>query len=144
MQEIPKSFYSKSTNMMVLRSGSHWSMLINGWGIKDWAFYKVTPSYFPVSVNERPEDCNEEMNRWCDMWICVWNVLVAFFIFTGSLESLGWIFLQNGKWWLFNLFPQDKGIKYKSEVLFELCTPLLQLTLRTKKNSEMFYQDQYL
>ena len=36
----------------------------------------------------------------------------------------------------------DTGIEYKSEVLFKLCTPLLQL--RTKKNSEMFSQDQYL
>ena len=36
----------------------------------------------------------------------------------------------------------DTGIEYKSEVIFELCTPLSQF--RTKKNSEMFHQDQYL
>ena len=41
MQEIPKR-----------------SMVIDAWG-----FIRGTPSYFPVSVNERPEDCNEEMNR---------------------------------------------------------------------------------
>ena len=144
MQEIPKSFYSKSMKMMVLWSGSHWSMLIDAWGIKDWAFYKVTPhqaTFQFLLMKDQKIDCNEEMNRTGVVILCMKCFCCILHLYR-KLGSSGWIFLQNGKWWLFNLVPQDTGIKYKSEVLFELCTLLSQL--RTIKNSEMFHQDQYL
>ena len=93
MQEIPKR-----------------SMVIDAWG-----FIRGTPSYFPVSVNERPEDCNEEMNRTGDDVISCMKCFCCILHLYRKLESSGWMFMQNGKC---NLVPHDTEIKYRYEILF--------------------------
>ena len=141
MQEIPKSLilFNENDGSVVRQS-----LVYAHWCLGNWRFEPFIRWHQATFQFLLMKDQKIVMKRWTEqvmMWFRVWNVFVAFFIFTGSwrLEISGWIFMQNGKWWLFNLVPQDTGIKCKSEVHFELCTPLPLSQLRTKKNSEMIY-----
>ena len=111
-----------------------WSLMLGE--LKIWAFYKVTTSYFPVSVNDRrDEQVMWHVNLCLKCTCCILYLYRKFGVFRMDISA---------EWKVMTIqsIAPDTGIEYKSEVLFKLCTPLLQL--RTKKNSEMFSQDQYL